>query len=181
MMADFEDARIAIPQELFALAGSSRFQGTVDLGTLEAGPDAYVFSAPASWAVDVTNTGGALLLSGTVSGRATTACARCLASVEVSLEGEVEEYLLIGERDEGDPRDAAEAEFDRLPEDKVVDLEPYLRAALLMEVPRVPLCSEGCKGLCPQCGADLNEGPCPCGEPDAPDEENPFAVLKDFM
>ncbi|MFR1639226.1 MAG: YceD family protein [Eggerthellaceae bacterium] len=69
-----------------------------------------------------------------------------------------------------------------LPDDHVIDLEPLVKAALLLEFPLVPLCDEDCKGLCASCGANLNEGPCEC----APDEEgdeappNPFSVLKDF-
>ena len=74
-------------------------------------------------------------------------------------------------------------EFDVLPADKVIDLEPLITAALLLEFPLIPLCDEECKGLCPQCGANLNEGPCGC-EPAADDDDdmppNPFAALKDF-
>mgnify|MGYP000337985405 CR=1 FL=1 len=76
-----------------------------------------------------------------------------------------------------------EDEFDVLPADKVIDLEPLITAALLLEFPLIPLCDEECKGLCPQCGANLNEGPCGC-EPAADDDDdmppNPFAALKDF-
>ena len=59
-----------------------------------------------------------------------------------------------------------------------------MNAALLLEFPLVPLCDEECKGLCPTCGANLNEGPCGCApaEGDGGDDvpPNPFAVLKDF-
>ena len=47
----------------------------------------------------------------------------------------------------------------------------------------MPLCDEECKGLCPTCGANLNDGPCGCAPAeDAGDDAppNPFAVLKDF-
>ena len=81
------------------------------------------------------------------------------------------------------PEDMDEDEFDVLPADKVIDLEPLITAALLLEFPLIPLCDEECKGLCPQCGANLNEGPCGC-EPAADDDDdtppNPFAALKDF-
>ncbi len=43
-----------------------------------------------------------------------------------------------------------------------LDLRPLVRDALLLELPLAPLCHEDCRGLCPQCGADLNAGPCDC-------------------
>lgn len=48
-----------------------------------------------------------------------------------------------------------------------VDVTPELREALLLAMPRFPLCSETCSGLCPQCGRNLNEGPCGCRPPPA--------------
>jgi uncharacterized protein len=42
------------------------------------------------------------------------------------------------------------------------------------------LCEEDCKGLCPTCGADLNEGPCACDSSDDIDPDNPFAVLRNL-
>ena len=59
-----------------------------------------------------------------------------------------------------------------------------LSAALIVDLPLQPLCDEDCQGLCPQCGKNLNDGPCGCEPPqdDVEFEEakNPFAALKDF-
>ncbi len=44
----------------------------------------------------------------------------------------------------------------------IVALEPLIRDALLTSLPLAPLCTEGCKGLCPGCGADLNQDSCTC-------------------
>jgi uncharacterized protein len=46
-----------------------------------------------------------------------------------------------------------------------------------MGLPLQPLCRRECKGLCPQCGANLNEGECGCGSPDFSIK---FATLKGF-
>jgi uncharacterized protein len=43
-----------------------------------------------------------------------------------------------------------------------VDLEPLARESLILDLPLVPLCREDCRGLCPTCGKDLNEGHCGC-------------------
>jgi len=45
---------------------------------------------------------------------------------------------------------------------KEIDLQPALREQILLSIPPSPLCSEECRGLCPTCGKDLNEGECGC-------------------
>lgn len=169
--------RLCIPSELFAPAESSHFEGTYDLPVLKAGPDLYSFAEPVSWQLDVTNTGDAFLVTGTAEGLAATSCARCLERAEFPLYGEVEGYFLIG-TDSQAPEDMDDDEFDVLPEDNAIDLEPLLQAALLLEIPLVPLCQDECQGLCPTCGANLNEGECDCEAPEEEEPENPFAVLK---
>jgi len=46
----------------------------------------------------------------------------------------------------------------------MLDLRDLLEEQILLTIPMKPLCSEGCRGICPQCGADLNTGSCTCGE-----------------
>ena len=181
---------IKIPAELFALAESSHFEGELDLPVLQVGPDDYRFGSPLPWSVDVTNTGSALLVSGTVAGDSTCACARCLEDVHYSLNGIIEGYFLIEAAGQGadeaswDDDEPGEDEFDVLPADHIIDLEPLIKAALMVDAPNVPLCREDCAGLCTQCGSNLNDGPCGCGADEAlADFEkaaNPFAALADF-
>ena len=71
-------------------------------------------------------------------------------------------------------------EFEVIDADGSFDIAPAVIAALVYATPYVILCKEDCAGLCPRCGADLNEGPCSCGETDEIDPLNPFAVLKDL-
>lgn len=176
-----EATRIFITSELFAPAESSHFEGVLDIPVMKAGPDLYDFEGPLVWQVDITNTGDALLVSGTIEGEAKTACARCVDPFVFSITGEVEGYFLL-DANKAAPKDMDDDEFDVLPADNIIDLEPLLRAALLVEFPLVPLCGEDCLGLCPTCGANLNEGDCDCAPTVEQSEEppNPFAVLKDF-
>lgn len=44
-----------------------------------------------------------------------------------------------------------------------IDLNPDIREEIILEYPIKPLCSVNCKGLCPKCGKNLNEGGCSCG------------------
>lgn len=179
-----ESIRIRIPNELFAPAESSRFEGTLDMPVMKAGPDLYSFDEPLSWWAEITNTGGALLVQGTVEGQAKTSCARCLEEVDVPLMGEIEGYFVIPSEDGGESEDEEEGEFDVLPDDNTIDLVPLMKAGLLLDIPLLPLCDDDCKGLCSTCGANLNEGPCGCEpieeDPDFEIAKNPFAALKGF-
>ena len=172
-------AIIPIPDELFETAESRHFEGELALGELAAGPDTYHFSAPVAWAVDVTNTGEALLVMGTARATATTACARCLEEVAYDLDGDIEGYFIVGGEDACAPDDLEGDEFDVLPENHCIEVAPLVEQALVLELPLVPLCADDCQGLCARCGANLNEGPCACASAPA-GEDNPFAALKDF-
>jgi uncharacterized metal-binding protein YceD (DUF177 family) len=55
-----------------------------------------------------------------------------------------------------------------------VDITEDMREDLLLCVPAFPVCSEGCKGLCAQCGADLSKGSCKCEKGGRP---NPWSTL----
>ena len=52
--------------------------------------------------------------------------------------------------------------------DDTIDLGLLVRDAIVLELPMAPLCREDCRGLCPQCGADRNEGDCACVAPKDP-------------
>jgi len=56
-----------------------------------------------------------------------------------------------------------------------LDLDNVLYEQIFLGMPAQALCSPDCKGLCPSCGANLNEGPCRCG---IESHFSPFDVLK---
>lgn len=58
------------------------------------------------------------------------------------------------------------------------DLKLYAEEAFLLNLPFIPLCSDTCKGLCPTCGHELNEGDCGC---DNEVIDPRLAGLKDFF
>ena len=45
----------------------------------------------------------------------------------------------------------------------LIDLDSDIREEIILSYPINPLCSDDCKGLCPRCGHNLNEGGCNCG------------------
>ena len=56
-------------------------------------------------------------------------------------------------------------------------LEDALREQVLLALPLKVICREDCKGLCPHCGANLNDGQCSCAD----DVDDPrWTALKDL-
>ena len=58
-----------------------------------------------------------------------------------------------------------------------LDLHDVIQEQVVLALPFKPLCSETCKGLCPKCGMDLNDGNCACGNNGS---GSPFDVLKNL-
>jgi len=61
--------------------------------------------------------------------------------------------------------------------DEKLDLTEEIITMVYLSLPMKPLCKEDCKGICPQCGANLNVQECNCI---AEDIDPRFAVLKDL-
>ncbi|HEX2210003.1 MAG TPA: DUF177 domain-containing protein [Longimicrobium sp.] len=100
------------------------------------------------------------------------ACRRCLSSVEQPVDDTVDLlYQTLGPDDE-----EAEGEVYALPpRGDELDLRDAVREQLLLRAPEFALCSEACRGICPTCGADLNQGDCDCVPEQAP---SPWDALK---
>lgn len=91
-------------------------------------------------------------------------CARCLKGFEMPIKESFELVYLM-------PKDAPHEEEVRLSSDEmdvaflegdIFDLDQLLSERVWLSIPMKPLCRENCKGLCPICGKDLNEGQCEC-------------------
>jgi uncharacterized protein len=86
-------------------------------------------------------------------------CQRCLADAAIAVTAEGIEYVrggrssLAGDDDEGDDDDEAYAVDHRL------DIERWVRDLIADDLPEKLLCRDACRGLCPQCGVDLNLDP----------------------
>ncbi|GAA4985004.1 YceD family protein [Kineococcus glutinatus] len=98
-----------------------------------------------------------VLVSGTASGRAVGECVRCLEDVALDVEVELQELFAYAER-AGGPGGDDDDELRSLDGD-LLDLEPVLRDAVVLELPFQPVCSEDCPGLCVECGARLADDP----------------------
>jgi len=64
------------------------------------------------------------------------------------------------------------------PDTDKIDLDKDIRDYAVLVVPMKNLCSEDCKGLCPKCGKNLNEGVCDCNEENIDPRWEPIQKLK---
>lgn len=115
----------------------------------------YPFCTPVHVEGEVRNHLGVLKLHAAVCALYETRCARCLAPVKVNLETLCDTILSKDVQNE-QRDDSYQMEGDS------VELDDIVIPALLLDVRMTYLCRPDCKGLCPTCGKDLNEGSCSC-------------------
>jgi len=96
--------------------------------------------------------------SGRIHGKTEMPCRRCLKDVEVQVAEDA--HFIFSSEGEDVADDPDVFPFDPLA--ATLDLRPAVREAWLLAVPGFALCREDCKGLCPNCGIDWNEGTCDC-------------------
>ena len=91
-------------------------------------------------------------------------CSRCLEPLSYALDQDLDLFFLPHrEGEEEDEVELTERDLvvgyyqgDRL------DLGEIVREQIFLSVPMKRLCQEGCRGLCPACGANRNRTPCAC-------------------
>ncbi|MBE6692548.1 MAG: DUF177 domain-containing protein [Ruminococcaceae bacterium] len=147
----------------------SSIEFSVDVPECDFVDEAVNGSASASG--KVTNHSGVILLEGEIKTNLTVECARCgsefIYSEPIPLTAKITDKLANED----------EEEF-ILMTDSAIDVDELVRSALILELPSKYLCREDCKGLCPKCGKNLNEGLCSC---DTTDRDPRWDVLKDFF
>ncbi len=174
--------RVSVESGLESPGDTITVTDTIKTDPFEMGKRTFTFDDGATYDVALTNTGEGILATGIARGTVNTTCDRCLAPVTLDVAGEISCYYL--KQDAYDElTDEDDDEFGLIEDaDGTIDLSCAIQGALVTDIPFVILCRPDCKGLCPVCGADLNEGDCGCViEPD-PDFEkpNPFAALANF-
>ena len=96
--------------------------------------------------------------SGRVHGVSEVPCRRCLKEVEVSVDEDA--HFIFSSEGEDAADDPDVYPFDE--NVATLDLRPAIRETWLLAVPGFALCRDECKGLCPNCGTDWNNGMCDC-------------------
>lgn len=101
---------------------------------------------------------GGFIWHGRLDGAVVMSCRRCLTDVTAPVQDEA--YVVFAEAGSDETDDPDVHVLDE--RSNLLDLTPMVREQWLLNVPAFALCREDCKGLCPKCGKNLNDGPCDC-------------------
>ncbi len=107
----------------------------------------------------VVNTAGVLTLLGELNAKMLCRCDRC--GSEFQLEKKLGLSIPLSADMDGESEDAEVFPLDG----DGIDLDEVLSAVFILNTDSKLLCSEQCMGLCPDCGKNLNDGPCSCTKP----------------
>jgi len=121
--------------------------------------------------VNIGRTPQGLVVQGKFSGDTKLECVRCLEEFAYPLSWEITELYAFN-------RKSVSESGLMLPDDAHIDLAPLLREYALLEVPINPLHDPECKGLCIECGQDLNVRDCGHRQQE---DDSPFAALKKLL
>ena len=107
--------------------------------------DCFTVTSEVSYALDISKVSGGALVSGSAAVTVAGECGRCLAPVS---------------------REVATGDFrffvETPPGVEICDISDDVRTEITLALPMNLLCRDDCRGLCPECGADLNKGKCSC-------------------
>lgn len=143
-----------------------------------AGPLGYSVTRPVAAHLDLTASDGNVYVAGEVKAGLGLNCSRCLKDFEYDMDTSFSVFFVRGKEDEKE-KELKPAELDvNYLDGPELDTTELLLGQITLDVPMQPLCSEGCRGLCPKCGADLNLGDCGCVGKEKIDSR--FSLLKDF-
>ena len=117
----------------------------------------------------LTRTARRILAKGTLDTIVEAECVRCLTSFQLPLSLQIEEMFAMS---------AAADPVYFVDEGGWLNLRQPIREQILLAMPIQTLCRPDCKGLCNQCGSNLNLGPCGC---DSADIDPRLAALKSLL
>jgi len=160
-------------------AATERYARVYQASAFEGDSDGFRVVAPVSLGFDITKDKEQFRLIGAVKTTLELACSRCLEPFLSPVDAAFDLRYQPHAQNAGE--DEKEIEADDLAtafyENEEIDLGQLMREQFYLSVPMKPLCQEGCRGLCPACGTNLNRGTCDC----KPGWEDPrLAALKEL-
>ncbi len=118
-------------------------------------------TSPILFSAGIEKMGGQLRVLGELSFEMVSLCSRCLNEAKKGVSRRIDSFFPMPE--EGG---------------NVIDISDEMREQVAMAMPERLVCAGNCKGLCPGCGANLNEQTCGCTEAEA--ENSKFNALKNL-
>ena len=106
--------------------------------------DTVKFSGPIKIMARIFKITNAVTVELNLNGSMHLSCSRCLKELDVAFK---KDLRLNFQADGAEP---------------IIDLDMDIKEEIFLDYPIKPLCNSDCKGLCPKCGKNLNEGGCSC-------------------
>ena len=163
--------RLALKEIIHSPGASISFSDSVDLSDLQFGT-CYPVTEPVVITGTVRNTADVLMMKGAITTCLHGVCDRCASEFTEDVEIPVD-VVLVEELANEDSED--EGVFPLVAD--AADLDEIVRTVFVLNMDAKLLCKHDCKGLCCQCGKNLNEGPCNCEK--EPDPR--FAALRQLL
>ncbi len=132
-----------------------------------------LFPQPFKVTGEFRNEAGVVSSYATIDADLHTVCDRCATEVVEKLSIPME-HTFVTELNNEENDDL----YQVVPNRKV-DLDALATEDVFLSIPTKVLCKEDCKGICPQCGKNLNEGPCDCTKPVDPRLAGLLSLLED--
>lgn len=130
---------------------------------LSSGLDQYQLAGPAAINLSYYRAGSEVFVGGALDIEIKGTCARCAEDFEDARSRSFR-YVLAPKSmgyDDEDGTSSGDLELSVYDGDEI-DLAPLVREQILLALAARPLCAEDCQGLCPRCGANLNQTRCDC-------------------
>lgn len=155
----------------------TRYDRTFEPSEVEMPGDPYRIVAPVQIGFDIHKDKEQFRLVGTVRTELELPCSRCLEDFRFPVNLDFDQrYLPQAVASADEETEVVEEDLETsFYHDEQIDLNELLREQFYLALPMKPLCREECRGLCPQCGTNLNTGMCECA---AAWEDPRLAALK---
>jgi uncharacterized protein len=118
--------------------------------------------SPVTVSLDIDRTGHDVFVKGKASVNAILECARCLEEYAFRLEAPIRLWVILGAAGGEIGTEDRENVIEVQAGAKYADLTDHVRSGLLVQIPLKQLCKPECRGLCRECGVNLNTGSCGC-------------------
>jgi uncharacterized protein len=167
--------------DLNKLQGRQHVERTFEPAAFDPQDEDYRVARPVELSMDVQKSGADIYqVAGHVRTSLELDCSRCLEPFLVPVDAVFDLRYVPQALNVGDPeREIQEEDLaTAYHREGLLDVTELLREQFQLALPMKPLCTEDCRGLCPECGTNLNKGTCDC----APKWEDPrLAPLKNFL
>jgi len=142
----------------------SHFARTFGPGEVASDADAYQIVAPVELEFDIHKDKDKFRLEGHLRTELELPCSRCLDPYRLAVDADFDQRYLPASAASTDPdREVQEDDLETsYYSDDQIDLAELMREQFYLALPMKPLCRDECRGLCPQCGTNLNTGACDC-------------------